>query len=34
MDVYRAVDAFKKWKAIRTEQLAQDYLLSLLIKDR
>jgi hypothetical protein len=34
MDVYRAVDAFKSWKIIRNEQIAQDYLLSLLIKDR
>jgi uncharacterized protein (UPF0332 family) len=36
-DVYLAVDAFKSWKIIRTQQSAQDYLLSLLsllIKDR
>jgi uncharacterized protein (UPF0332 family) len=33
-DVYFAVDAFKSWKIIRTEQIAQNYLLSLLIKDR
>jgi uncharacterized protein (UPF0332 family) len=29
-----AASAFENWKVIRNEQIAQDYLLSLLIKDR
>ena len=29
-----AANAFENWKAIRKEQIAQDYLLSLLVKDR
>jgi hypothetical protein len=29
-----AADAFEGWKSIRTEQIAQDYFLSLLVKDR
>jgi len=32
--IHQAAIAFDDWKAIRKEQIAQDYLLSLLIKDR
>ena len=33
-DIDRVRAAFASWRAIRTEPLAQDYLLSLLVKDR
>jgi transposase len=32
--IHQVASAFETWKTIRKEQIAQDYLLSLLIKDR
>ena len=34
VQIHAAEKAFRNWRAIRNEKIAQDYLFSLLVKDR